>query len=154
MAHSIKPPRADKTELPLIWVSAILAILGAADSLYLLVYKLTGNSHMCLGNGGCHNVNFSPYSVIYGIPVSVFGLCAYLAILCILVLESRINIAKEYGPLAIFGICLGGLAFTAYLTYLEVYVIHAICPFCVASAVLITLLFILAIIRLVKQTAN
>ena len=109
---------------------------------------------MCLGNGGCHNVNFSPYSEINGIPVSVFGIVAYLAILCILVLEGRVKIAKENGPLAIFGISLGGVAFSAYLTYLEIYVIHAICPFCVASAIAITFIFILAIIRLVKQTAN
>jgi uncharacterized membrane protein len=153
MAHRLKNPRSDKTDRPLLWGIAILTILGAADALYLL-YKLTGNSQMCLGNGGCHDVNFSPYSVIYGIPVSVFGMSAYLAILCILFLEGRLKIAKENGPLAIFGISLGGVAFTAYLTYLEFYVIHAICPFCVASAFLITLIFILAIIRLVKQTAN
>ncbi len=154
MAHRINNPRLDKTGLPLFWSSVILSILGAADSLYLLVYKLTGNNHMCLGNGGCHNVNFSPYSEIRGIPVSVFGMSAYLAILCILFLEGRLKIAKENGPLAIFGISLGGFAFTIYLTYLEIYVINAICPFCVASAVIITLLFIMAIIRLVEQTAN
>jgi uncharacterized membrane protein len=85
--------------------------------------------------------------------VSVFGLSAYLAILCILFLEGRLKIAKQNGPLAIFGMSLGGVAFSVYLTYLELYVIHAICPFCVASAVIITLIFILAIIRLVKQTA-
>ncbi len=142
----------DKTSLALYWGSIVLAILGAADAVYLLVYKLSGNSQMCLGSGGCHDVNFSSYSEIYGIPVSVFGIAAFLAILCILVLEKQLKVAEKNGPLVIFGICLGGVAFTAYLTYLEVYVIHAICPFCVASAVLIGLLLILAIIRLVKQT--
>ena len=154
MAHPINNPRVDKTSLSLYWGSVIFTILGAADSLYLLIFKLTGNSHMCLGNGGCHNVNFSPYSEIHGIPVSVFGMSAYLAILCILFLERRLKIAKENGPLGIFGISLGGVAFTVYLTWLEIYVINAICPFCVASAVLITIIFILAIIRLVKQTSN
>jgi uncharacterized membrane protein len=152
MAHRMKNPSTKKTSLAFFWSTAILTILGAADSLYLLIFKLTGNSRMCLGNGGCPNVNFSPYSEIYGVPVSVLGLCAYLAILCILFLEGRLKIAKENGPLAIFGISLGGLAFSIYLTYLEIYVIHAICPFCVASAILITLIFILAVIRLVKQT--
>ena len=154
MAHRINNSPLDKIANALYWSTVIITILGAADALYLLIYKLTGNPHMCLGNGGCHNVNFSPYSEINGIPVSVFGLCAYLAILCILVLEARVKIAKEYGPLAIFGISLGGVAFTAYLTYLEIYVIHALCPFCVASAIIITFIFILAIIRLVKQNAN
>jgi uncharacterized membrane protein len=154
MVHGISTKHADKTTLPLFWGSAVFAILGVADAVYLLIYKLTGNSNMCLGNGGCHDVNFSPYSEIYGIPVSVFGMAAYLAILSILLLEGHLKVAQENGPLAIFGISLVGVAFTVYLTYLELYVIHAICPFCVASAVLIALIFILAIIRLVKQTAS
>lgn len=145
-------PAINKNDLVLFWGSVVFAILGLLDALYLLIYKLTGNSRMCLGNGGCHDVNFSPYSEIYGIPISVFGLVAYLAVLCILVLEDRLKIAYEFGPLAIFGISLVGVVFSAYLTYLELYIIHAVCPFCVISAILITLLFILAIIRLVKQT--
>jgi uncharacterized membrane protein len=154
MAHRIITPPPHKTAPALLWSTVVLGILGMADAVYLLIYKLTGNPHMCLGNGGCHNVNFSPYSEIYGIPVSIFGILAYLGILVILFLEPRAKIAKENGPLAVFGISLVGVAFSAYLTYLEIYVIHAICPFCVASAIIITLIFILAIIRLVKQTAN
>ena len=154
MAYRIKKPRTDKTDLVLFWASVVVTILGTLDALYLLIFKLTGNNRMCLGNGGCHDVNFSSYSEIYGIPVSVFGLSAFIAILCIMILERRLKIAKENGPLAIFGISLGGVIFSAYLTYLEIYVIRAICPFCVASAISMIFLFILAIIRLVKQTAN
>jgi uncharacterized membrane protein len=154
MANRINSTPTDKTATALFWSTMALTIFGVADSVYLLIYKITGNPHMCLGNGGCHDVNFSSYSVIGGIPISAFGIAAYLAIVVILVLEARVRIAQENGPLAIFGISLVGVGFSAYLTYLELYVIHAICPFCVASAVLITLIFILAIIRLVKQTAN
>ena len=154
MAHQIKNMRKDGLSHALFWATMVLSLLGAVDAIYLLIYKLTGNPQMCLGNGGCHNVNFSPYSEINGIPVSVFGLAAYLAIVCILILEARLKFAKENGPLAIFGISLGGVAFTVYLTYLELYVINAICPFCVASALIITFIFVLAIIRLVKQTAH
>jgi len=154
MDNRMNTKPTDKTAATFFWSTMVLTILGTADSVYLLIYKLTGNPYMCLGNGGCHNVNFSPYSEIYGIPVSLFGIAAYLAIVVILALEARVKIAKENGPLAIFGISLVGVGFSAYLTYLELYVIHAVCPFCVASAVLITLIFILAVIRLVKQTAN
>jgi uncharacterized membrane protein len=153
MAHRIKPAHPNKPNPVLFWGTLVLALLGALDATYLLVYKLTNNNAMCLGNGGCHDVNFSPYSVIGGIPVSLFGLAAFLLIAFILILEPRSKIVKENGSLAIFGISLAGVAFTAYLTWLELYVIHAICPFCVASAVLIALIFILAIIRLLKQTA-
>jgi uncharacterized membrane protein len=152
MAHRITVLPKDKTAPYFYWGSVALTILGAADALYLWIYKLTGNTGMCLGNGGCHDVNFSPYSEIYGIPVSVLGLAAYLVILAILLLEPRYKFIKANGPLAIFGISLAGVAFSAYLTYLELYVIFAVCPFCVISAVIIVLIFILAIIRLVKQT--
>ena len=154
MAHRITPPRHDVFGSATFWTSFILACLGVLDATYLLVYKLTNNNVMCLGSGGCHDVNFSSYSEIGGIPVSVFGIVSFLIIACILLMEKRLKIVEEYGPLSIFGISLAGVAFTAYLTWLEIYVIHAICPFCVASAVIITLIFILAAIRLVKQTAH
>jgi uncharacterized membrane protein len=143
-----------KSDRAYSWALIILSILGAIDSIYLLIYKLTGNSRMCLGNGGCHDVNFSPYSEIYGIPISALGILAYAVLLGIVLLEFRLKMARENGPLIVFGISLAGLAFTIYLTYLEFYVIHAICPFCVISAVIITLIFILAIIRLVRQTVS
>jgi uncharacterized membrane protein len=79
---------------------------------------------------------------------------AYLMIAGILLMEPRLKIAQDNGSLVIFGISLAGVAFTAYLTWLEIYVIHAICPFCVASAIIISLILILAIIRLIKQPAS
>jgi uncharacterized membrane protein len=144
----------DKSEPIFKWASIVLAFLGAADAIYLLVLKYTQLEALCVGNHGCITVNNSLYSEIYGIPVSVFGIAAYLAIAGILLLEPRLKLAKENGPLAIFGISLAGVAFSAYLTWLEFYIIHAVCPFCIASAIIITLIFILAIIRLVKQTAD
>jgi uncharacterized membrane protein len=151
MADRIKPTEHDQAGLALFWASFILACLGFLDATYLLVYKFTGNTGMCWGSGGCHDVNFSPYSELGGIPVSLFGMIAFLTIAGILLSESRIIIVKENGALAIFGISLAGVAFTGYLTWLEIYVIHAICPFCVAAAVIIALIFILALIRLIKQ---
>jgi uncharacterized membrane protein len=153
MAHHIKPTQQDKTGSALRWASFILACLGILDATYLLVYKLSSINAMCFGSGGCHDVNFSSYSEIGGIPVSVFGIFAFLVIAGILLLEPRLKIAKENGPLAVFGISLAGVAFTAYLTWLEIYVIHAICPFCVASAIIIALIFVLAIFRLITQIA-
>lgn len=150
----MKTINQNKSDRAYAWAMAILAILGAIDATYLVIYKLTGNNRMCLGNGGCHNVNFSPYSEIYGIPISAIGLVAYLVMLGIVLLEPRLPLLEENGPLVLFGLTLIGVGFSVYLTYLEVYVIHSVCPFCVASAVILSLMFILAIIRLVRQTAS
>jgi len=131
----------------------VAAILGALISIYMTIFKLTANEAMCLGNGGCSTVNSSPYSEIYGIPVSIVGLLGYLAIIIVLILENYVNFFKENGPLLEFGMGLVGVVYSAYLTYLELYVIHAICPFCVSSAIVITLCLIFALIRLIKQPA-
>jgi uncharacterized membrane protein len=109
---------------------------------------------MCLGNGGCSTVNASPYSEVYGIPVAVIGLIGYSAILAALVLENYSSFFRENGPMLEFGMGLVGVVYSAYLTYLELNVIHALCPFCVASAIVITLCFAFALIRLIIQPAQ
>ena len=131
----------------------ISAIGGLAISIYMLIFKLFHVDAMCLGNGGCSTVNSSPYSQIYGIPVAALGIMGYTAILVSLLLEKRFDFFKENGPLLEFGMGLTGVVYSAYLTYLELYVIHAVCPFCVASAIAIFLCFVFALIRLIKQPA-
>ncbi len=154
MADRIAPPKKNPIDRFLYWTSIAAALLAAADAIYLLIYKLTGANAMCIGNGGCHNVNFSRFSEVRGIPVSAIGIVAYLVIAGVLFLEPRVKFFRENGPLLVFGMGLAGVAFSAYLTYLELYVIHAVCPFCVASAVLITVIFIVAIVRLVRQSIH
>jgi uncharacterized membrane protein len=129
----------------------LLALLGTLDALYLWIYKISNNDKMCLGSGDCATVNYSPYSEIYGIPVALLGLLAYLAILAILFLEPSWKPAGKYGSYIIFGVALVGVLFSAYLTFIEFFVINAVCPFCIISAVVLTMLFILSIIRLVKN---
>jgi len=135
----------------LYWANLIAAGAGVLISIYMLIFKLFAIESMCLGNGGCSTVNASPYSEVYGIPVAVVGLIGYLAIAATLILENYSSFFKENGPLLEFGMGLVGVVYSAYLTYLELNVIHAICPFCVASAIVITLCFVFALIRLIKQ---
>ena len=130
--------------------SNLLALLGALDALYLWIYKISSNDKMCLGNGGCASVNYSSFSEVYGIPVAFLGLVTYLVILVILLLEPSWKIAQQYGTYIVFGISLVGVLFSAYLTYIEYFVIYAVCPFCFASAIIMTLLFFLSIARLGK----
>jgi uncharacterized membrane protein len=138
----------------LYWANMIAAIAGALIAIYMIIFKIFAIEAMCLGNRGCSTVNASSYSEIYGIPVAVVGLLGYLAIVASLILENYIDFFMDNGPLLEFGMGLVGVIYSAYLTYLEFYVIHAVCPFCVASAIAITLCFIFALIRLIKQPAQ
>lgn len=152
--RATRPSPARSSDRPLYWTSIVVAFLGALDSLYLWILKLSGEASMCLGSGGCASVNASPYSRIGALPVSLIGLLGYLAILGVHFLESRSRFFEENGPLLIFGMSLTGVIFSAYLTWVEFAIIGAFCPFCVASAILITINFVIAIIRLVKQLTS
>lgn len=138
----------------LLWGSIIATTVGLLDSIYMTVYKLTDNNAMCLGSGDCATVNASKYSEIYGIPVAVVGIIAYLAILGVHYLENRFAFFEQNGTLLIFGMGLTGVLYSAYLTYLEFYVIRAVCPFCIVSAIAITAVFLIAIVRLIRQPVN
>jgi uncharacterized membrane protein len=130
----------------------LVAGLGLIDALYLLVIKLSEDPAFCIqGIGDCWTVNTSIYSEILGVPISLFGAAAYLVILLILTLGNRYNILSKYGTILFFGITLSGTIYSVYLTYLEIWVLHAICPFCIVSALLMVLLLIFSIIQLKKD---
>jgi len=132
------------------WSSLIIAGIGLLDSLYLSYVKIINSQVYCGTSGQCETVNSSRYSEISGIPIAYLGLGAYLIILALLFLETRSPFWKENSPLAVFGISLVGVIYSAYLTYIEIAVLHAICPYCVVSAIAMFLIFIIAIIRLVQ----
>ena len=61
----------------------------------------------------------------------------------------RPTLARERWPAALLaGLAGGGVLFTLYLTYLELFVIHAICRWCVGSAAIILSILILALLAL------
>jgi uncharacterized membrane protein len=122
-----------------------LSILGILDSLYLLYIKISNEGQVC--TGGCEAVNSSIYSEIFDIPIAIFGALGYLFILLVILLNNKYTFIKEYSVIAIFGFSFIGVLYSAYLTYLEVYVIDAICEYCVISAVVMTFIFILSIFR-------
>lgn len=135
-------------------ISVGLAILGLLVSIYMTIYKLTNNESMCIGNGGCSVVNNSVYAEVDGIPVAVIGMIGYGALLAVLFLESKGGYFADNGPILFFGMALTGFLFTLWLIYVEIVLIKALCPFCLTSQISMTIIFILSIIRLVRQPQN
>lgn len=131
-------------------LTVIFAIIGLVVALYLVFIKFNPSSTLCLAAGGCERVNTSAYSEIRGIPIAILGSLAYLFILGITLLEQRMAFLGEWGAVLVFGLALAGTLYSAYLTYIELAVLHAICPYCVTSAIMITLIFIVSAIRLRK----
>ncbi|MBN8654705.1 MAG: vitamin K epoxide reductase family protein [Anaerolineae bacterium] len=131
--------------------SIALVIIGLAVSIYMTIYKISGNDGMCLGSGDCSTVNASRFSEVNGIPVAVFGIIGYVAILFVHIFETRNEFFRRNGTLLIFGMGLTGFLFTLWLVYVEIALLNAICPFCVTSQVAMTIIFIIAVVRLFKN---
>ena len=132
-------------------ISVVLTVIGLFVSIYMTIYKVTSNDAMCLGSGDCSIVNASRYAEVYGIPVAVIGIAGYFAILMAHWYERRDTFFEKNGPLLIFGLALTGFLFNVYLIYVEFALLKALCPFCLVSQISMTLVFIISIIRLIRQ---
>jgi uncharacterized membrane protein len=126
-----------------------LAIVGILISAYLTWVHYMGVAPVCVGGkGGCETVQTSSYATIFGVPVAVLGLVGYAGLLFSALLRG------EAGVYLAFLVALVGTLFSAYLTYLELFVIHALCQWCLASAAIMVAALLsasLGVWRLTKE---
>lgn len=128
---------------------AFAAALGVAVATYIAIAEAGGDSPVCLAGGtGCRTVAESSYSHVGGVNIAVFGIIGYALLLASAFFA---NDAARFGG---FVISLGGFGYSVFLTYIEIFKIEAICHWCVASAVLMTVLFGLNALRLIGYTGT
>jgi len=145
------PLQPSKIDNRLRWSSIVLSLMGLADSIYLSYLKLADATAACAGIGDCESVNNSPYSEIAGIPIAILGAGAYVVIILLFVLEKRAEFWRDSVPMIVFGLSLTGVLYSAYLTYVEVAILHAICPYCVISAIILVALLGISVVRLLRD---
>jgi uncharacterized membrane protein len=122
---------------------AFVGVLGLCVATYIFISDSTSGAPACLaGGGGCETVAKSSYSHILGINVAIFGILGWIFIL------ATVLWGNDYARLGGFLFTLGGFGFSIYLTYLEIWKIEAICQWCVANAILMTICFLLNVTRL------
>ena len=128
---------------------AFVAAVGVGVATYITIAESGGGAAACVAGGhGCATVAESEYSEVAGINVSIFGVLGYVLIL------ATAFFVSDAVRLAGFALALGGFGFSVYLTYLEIWEIEAICQWCVASAVLMTILFALNAMRLIGYAGS
>lgn len=133
---------SDRT-LRIIMIGFSLVGLGVAS--YLTYTHYAGINPVCSISHGCETVQHSAYSKVVGIPVALIGLIGYIGILA--TLFAPVN---ENTRLATLTLTIVGFGFSAYLTFREIATIHAICQWCVSSAIIMTILVVLAVIRYLR----
>jgi uncharacterized membrane protein len=133
------------------WLIRALCVLGIFVSGYLTWTHLADSDPYCGASHSCADVQNSPYSEVAGIPVSIIGLTGYVVLLALSLLRGRADPEIDfYLPVLSFGVALIGVLYSAYLTYLEAVVIQAWCYWCVASAIIITAIWVLTIYDLLQ----
>jgi uncharacterized membrane protein len=131
---------------------ALLSLIGFFVSLYLWLYKIGFIGQLKCGSGACEYVQTSRWSVLFGVPVAFYGVIGYAALLAVALAGLQPAFLERRGPSRVLAaLATGGVAFTAYLTYLELFVIGAVCRWCVSSAVIIGVIWVVALASLRKR---
>lgn len=113
--------------------AAVVAAIGTLVSSYLTWIHYSGDLALCIGVGGCEAVQQSRFSVVGPLPVALIGLAGFVAILAVALLRLRGD-APWWTETTLFGLSLAATLYVAYLTYIELFVIGAVCPWCVTVA--------------------
>jgi uncharacterized membrane protein len=131
-----------------------IAAVGIADTGYLTSVKLAGNGVAC-SSASCNQVLSSPYANVFGLPLTLFGLLAYITVVLLAIVPLLIpatdnkKLHNQLQDLSWLGLFLLGTSmaiFSGYLMYLLAFVIQAACPFCIVSAICSCSIFVLAIV--------
>ena len=130
-------------------VAIFAAIVGVGVAAYIAIADSGGGSPACIGGSeGCRTVAESSHSHLLGVNVAIFGILGYLLLL-------GAALARGDGArMAGFLLALVGFGYSVFLTYLELFVIDAVCQWCVVSALLMTVLFAVNAIRMVRYVGT
>lgn len=138
-------PAASRPPLNRMAIAA-LSLIGLLIAAYMSLFKLGVFGVIACGAGDCDRVQNSPWAVFLGIPVPYIGFLGYLALMVTALAGMQPGFLQDRRvSLVLLAGALIGLLFSAYLTYLEAAVINAWCRYCIASAILATLIFLSAI---------
>ena len=126
---------------------SLISLAGIFVGVYLSLYKFGVIGSLVCNVGSCEKVQSSRYSVFLGLPVATWGIGFYLLMFALSVASLQDRFAESSGlSLAMFALAAWGVLFTAWLNYLEAFVINAWCEWCLGSAAMVLLLFILALL--------
>jgi uncharacterized membrane protein len=132
-----------------------LALVGVFVSTYLTLYKLGYIGTLNCAVGSCETVNTSRWATFFGMPVAAWGLGFYLVALTVAFMSVQERYADSRKMAVALAVLTGwGTVFSGWLTYLELFVIHAICIWCVTSACIVLLMFLVSLADLREFSAE
>jgi len=128
-----------------MWM-ALISLLGLFLGVYLTLYKFGYIGTLACGVSSCEKVQTSRWSEFLGLPVATWGVGFYVVMLAMALAGLQERYAESSGLSLAMMLWTGwGVLFTAWLNYLEAFVIHAWCEWCIGSATMVLILFVLSV---------
>jgi uncharacterized membrane protein len=132
-----------------------LALIGVFVSTYLTLYKVGYIGTLQCAVGSCETVNTSRWATFLGLPVAAWGLGFYVVALALAFMSVQERYADSRKMAVALAVLTGwGTVFSGWLTYLELFVIHAICIWCVTSACIVLVMFLVSLADLREFSAE
>ncbi|MBE2200175.1 MAG: vitamin K epoxide reductase family protein [Anaerolinea sp.] len=143
-----------------IKIIQLLSVVGIVIAYFLYLYHEGSLIGVCTPSSwdDCGQVSGpgAPYASVGPIPVALIGMIGYIAIFGLTWLRDWLPLLDEYVPELMLGMTGLAFLFSLWLTVLEIFVIHAVCRYCVISATIVTVMFVLSIsyLRSVNHSAD
>ena len=129
-----------------MWM-ALISLAGLFLGAYLTLYHYGYVGTLACGVSSCETVQSSRWSMFLGVPVATWGAGFYVTMLALSLVSLQDRFAYSRGLSLTMVLLAGwGVLFTAWLNYLEAFVIHAWCEWCLGSAAMVLVLFILTVL--------
>ncbi len=126
---------------------AIFASAGFILASYIYKTKKHSAQLVCPLEGSCEAVVHSDYSKIIGIPVEILGILYYGLIVILYGCFAFFPLViPDFASYAVIGITIVAFLFSVYLTLVQALVLKQWCTWCLFSAGICTIIFILALI--------
>ena len=132
----------DRTDRYLKLAIRLVVLPGFFAASYLSYSKVFDKAIAC--SGGCEAIQISPWSELFGIPVTVIGMVTYILIF------TSTFIRGDVGKLGGAFLATVGAAFSIWLQYQALFVMEHFCPYCFTSAVCMQILAVLTITRVLR----
>ena len=132
-----------KVALPAYCMLA-LTLIGIAVAVYVARGNYTGQPLWCPIIDGCNVVVNSPYSRVFGVPMSYFGFIYYLYMFALAARLAFEPFSNSLRFRAVLYAAMGAVS-SMYFMYLQVAFIREVCSYCLIAAVTSLLLLFAAL---------
>jgi uncharacterized membrane protein len=136
---------------------AVGSLVSGLVALYLHLFKIgVVQSLACpIGDAGCEYVQQSVYGSFVGFDVAAIGVVGYALMFAVATIGGldRFEDAK-WPTVTLMVLIYAAMLFTLRLKYYEFFVLHGFCPWCLVSAITITLCTVLVTLDFRRVTAE